>query len=317
MLIIWKLFKNARWLVLWLVCGCVLPAQAYVLDWDAVAWPTNQQWSDQPGAVSATFSNVQGSGINVTVSVTQAPATTDANTANPTTTPNDSGLELNSTDNALQVDLDADNGAYVDQTFNNGGTEDYLVFTITFSETVDFVSYTLQDIDFGNTFISRYQDSVVFDPANQPTSLTLLGSNGDGTGTFDAEIYTLGSGDSAIRGIATNGATNLTGNQNDGSTSGHVQVDYAGSFTSGTSFSFEYGSLDGSSVLGSPFGSGLFVTPPSLQRIALSDITFTVPEPSTYVTGALLLGLAGWGVFRQWCRRRDASQRTSSRTPAA
>jgi hypothetical protein len=206
---------------------------------------------------------------------------------------------LNSGDDALQVDLDGDGGAYVDESFNDGGTEDYLVFSITFSGTVDSVSYTLQDIDLGNTFISRYQDSIIFDPANQPSSLTRLGSNGDGTGTFDAEIYTLGSGNSAIRGIATNGATNLTGNQNDGSTSGHVRVDYAGTFTSGTTFSFEYGSLDGSSVLGSPFSSNFFVTPPSVQRIALSDISFTIPEPSTYVTGALLVGLAGWGLYRQ------------------
>ncbi len=281
------------------------PVQAFVLDWDTVAWPTNQQWGDVGGTtggdtVSATFTNVDGSGINVTVSVTQAPATTDADTSDPGGTPTDSGQELNTVDNALQVDLDSDSGAYVNETFNDGGTQDYLIFTITFSETVDFVSYTLQDIDFGNNFISRYQDSIIFDPANQPTSLTILGSNGDGTGDIDAEIYTLGSGDDAIRGIATNGATNLTGGENDGSTSGHVLVDYSGTFTSGTSFSFEYGSLDGASVLGSPFTSGFFVTPPSLQRIALSDITFTVPEPSTYVTGVLLLGLAGWGAFRRW-----------------
>lgn len=261
------------------------PARAYVLDWDSVNWPNNRQWNDVTGAVSTTFNNVDGSGINVTITVTQSNTTNDADTFNPGGTPEDTGLALNSgsLEDALQVDLNADD--FVDSTFGNGG-DDYLTISITFSATVDFVSYTLKDIDLGNSGGSTYQDSVLFNSSNLPSSLTRLGSNGDGTGSFDAQIV---SGNTAIRGIATFNGTSSTanrlGNENDNFTSGNVQVDYAGNFSSGTAFSFEYGSLNGSSV-GLSFGN------PTQQRIALLDITFTVPEPSTYAAGALLLGAA-------------------------
>lgn len=265
--------------------GLLFPSssRAILLDWNAVNW-TSTWGGTPPTSVSQAFT-VEG--VTVTITIARGSNTGTGEVSNPTSTPDDVNTPVTNAANeqGLMVDVD-----YTSRTSNytyaGGATDDYLTFTIAFSQTVNNVSFNLWDIDLGNDNTpSRYQDVVIFNNSGVLPTLSLQAGN------TDSEIFTDASGNSAVRGIASLGSSTNTGNENDTSETGNVNVYYG--TTGVTSVSFRYFSGDGTrNGTDINFSSGN----PTLQRISLSDITF-VPEPSTWAAGGLLaLLLAGHGL---------------------
>lgn len=258
-------------------------SHAILLDWDAVNW-TSTWGGTPPTSVSQAFT-VEG--VTVTITVARGSNTGTGEVSNPTTTPDDVNTPVTNAggEQGLMVDVNYNNMT-TNFDYTPVGGDDYLTFTIAFSTTVNNVSFDLWDIDLGNDGTpSHYQDVVIFDNAGTLPSLSLVAGN------TDSEIFTDNDGNSAIRGIATLGLTNNTGNENDTSETGNVNVNYGS--TGVTSVSFRYytgnGTRNGTDV-------NLGTTDPTLQRISLHDITF-VPEPSTWISGGLLaMLLAGHGL---------------------
>src|SRR5690606_26210898 len=83
-----------------------------------------------------------------------------------------------------------------------------------------------------------------------------------------------------------------TGTATDSTGAGNVWLNFSDQVTS---ISFTYGNGPGTQ------------SDPGQQAIGIGDITYTVvPEPSAYLSGLLLLGLAG----RHWWRRRSLKNTT-------
>lgn len=240
---------------------------AAVLDWNAVDWTAR---FGSGTTASQTFNNVDGSGVNVTITVTAGPNTGNGELNDPTNLPEDTNTPISHNYETAQQAL------MIDANFTNR-TNDFITVTISFSQTVYGVSYELWDIDLGNSGVSTYQDRITLDRSNQ--TITILGSNNaDGSTAVDAAVQA-GTNNTVIRGIATSGSTSNLGNENDALNSGDVRVDYGGGGL--TSLSFTYTSGDGSPVAG-PFGNNT-----TLQRIALGDITFS-PVPEVFSGGGAL-----------------------------
>lgn len=267
---------RTRSLILALAAFACVSARAAVLDWNAVNWTTTFGTGT---TASQTFNNVDGTTVDVTITVSAGPNTANSELINAGTLPDDVSTPINHnynpTDQSLLVDVNYTNR-------NN----DFVRFTITFSEAVSNVNFELWDIDLGNNpGVSTYQDLIQnFTQNGSATSptFTLLGSdNQDGSTAVDAAIV-----GNTIVGVGSNGSTTSNGNENDALNSGDVRVLYSGSGI--TSVSFEYWS--GSGV--PPLGSAL-PTNPTLQRIALHDILFTaIPEVNTGLFALLACGMA-------------------------
>lgn len=243
--------------------------QVSTLDWDTVDWTAT--WNSVSGrTVSQTF---DVDGVDVTISITRPVSGDFAGSTRPD-------------DTSTPIARSSGQGLVVDAVFDELYT-DTIEFSITFSETVYDVNFEIWDIDLGNFLVlfSRYQD-IVSGFSGDPT-LTAVGSGSD---------VNIDNTNNVLTGVASNGRNFFVlGSENDSQTSGDVRVDYGG--TRLTSVSFQYSSGDDLGILpGSDFS-------PSLQRIALGDISFTVvPEPSTILVAALVsifLPIAEW-----WRRRR-------------
>lgn len=221
-------------------------SHAYVLDWETSS--TGSGWT----SASNTISNVNGSGINITVSVT------GDNIINSTPTVTNSPVSTGG--NSLLTDVDWDNAG-----------ADTLNFTISFSGVVDSVDFTLHDIDIGNFRIFGFPVSVYQD---EISNIAATGTGVSGptlTTSLDNQI----SGSTVI-GIASDGDTgNPLGNENDALSTGDVGISFTGTDIDQITFSYTKGPS-------SPAN-------PTLQRIALGDIQFTVPEPGAWVALVSLL----------------------------
>jgi hypothetical protein len=160
-----------------------------------------------------------------------------------------------------------------------------IIVTVTFSQLVVINSLAIFDIDTFNT--NSFQDQI----------RTISASNG--TSTFNATIAADPSF-VTVAGSGTAGAT-LTGILGAGGAdgAGNTTSEGTGTISFGSnainSFTFTYGN-----------GSGSQANPTS-QHVALGDITFTIPEPSTYLSAAFLilgLGMHGW---RKRCAKKNFS----------
>jgi hypothetical protein len=240
-----------RW-VLGIASGIFLGGEvrASVLDWDVVSWTA--------GSLTATYTNVDGSGVDMTVTVSGE--TGDFLNEDGAPTPqisNNITGGLTPAQNALLF--------YVDW----GNENDTITVTVTFSQLVNNVSYDLFDIDRG-------------------------GSAGGGSRTFVDEISTITATDGTTTYAATIGtsAENTTegagtgisiygngGNPSDTSGDGNASISYGSSAVN--SLTFTYGNRSNSQ------------TNPAAQAISMHDINFTiVPEVPTGIPAVLVCLIA-------------------------
>jgi hypothetical protein len=267
------------WLAL--IIAAAQTAQASVLDWDNATIDWTQTWtSNAVFSINQTFNNVDGSGCNITITLTRGNSTF-LNEVNGTsgTQPNDDQTPITfNSESSLRVDVDYSNR-----------TNDFVTYTITFSQPVVNATFQIWDIDLGNTSgTSTYQD-VIGNFTGTPT-LTTVGNATD--------LIVSGS---TFRGIASLGSNSSLGNENDNDGTGRGLVDYSDLLADQlTSLSFTYFSGNGS-------GAGVSIpTDPTLQRISLHDIYFTVvPEPSTWAAAAALAVFATVQTVRAMRRRRQ------------
>jgi hypothetical protein len=281
--------RRRTWLAAAVLIMSLTPGSqaAVTLDWDVVDWTQSWPTSSSGGAsVSQTFNNVQGSGVNVTITLLAGPNTATSSEA---ITPGGSNS------NPLPDDLNgspltnggSEQALMIDANFSNY-TNDYITVQIGFSTAVRNVSFNLWDIDYGNSagfFFgigrSQYRDVVSSIAADLgvPADLTLASLGGDVTVSGNTLV-----------GVATNGnSSNPAGNENDTTSLGTGNLNFGSQAV--TSVSFRYSSNYG--------GTG---TDPTLQRIALHDISFNliaVPEPSAC---GLMLVTGVVGLYRR--RRR-------------
>lgn len=255
-------------------------SRAFVLDWDVVTSGGTTNLPTLPGTPfvfqSTTYNNVDGSGIDVTVSFGY---TTGGGSMVVDTVPDyifrTTPIIGDTTGAGIRIQFDADNASAFVRT------------VISFSQPVRNLELEIWDVD-----RSSWRDEVRNITGNataggtfNPASITPLATNTVGHSTT-ANSVTVNENPNPDNPLTTDGGAD-------------VRINFGS--TSTDSVVFDYGN--------NPTGVGN----PSGQLIWFSAFNFEpVPEPSTYVTGALLLGLAGWGVFRQWRRRRDANPRTGS-----
>ncbi|WP_309380713.1 PEP-CTERM sorting domain-containing protein [Cerasicoccus frondis] len=221
--------------------------QSYTLDWNSLSWT--------PGSTSQTFTNVDGSGVDVTVSI--------------------SGGTFLGGYPRLSTDITGGGPAgqnYLMMLINESSSGNGATVSIQFSSDVESLSLGMFDVDTGTGgFYSRsFRDQITF--ADAPDSLT---------------------GSSANLVVNSTTVLGLYENANN-SANGNVNASYSGARNNVTFF----------------YGAGPFTqSNPAQQGISLSDMTFTyvspIPEPSTYLIGAALLGLLGCDV---WRRRRAKRQ---------
>jgi hypothetical protein len=226
-------------------------------------------WQAQAWTAGA-LNNGAGYVINgTTVTVTISGQTADLITFSGVTAPDDSTLVDGGTgEEALYLGVDHDNR-----------DTDTITVTVSFSRAVTINSFSIFDIDTFNT--NSFQDQIrniqatlsgggtVYGnlTATDPAYVTVSGS-GTAAGTFTAVLGAGGSGG------AGNNTDDGTGTINFGT-------------SSITSFQFTYGNGSGS------------IADPTSQHVALGDITFTVPEPSTYLSGLLLVSLVAVQMVRR------------------
>jgi hypothetical protein len=89
-----------------------LSLHAAVLDWNAVDWTARWNTGTPNNPVSQTFTNVDGSGVDITISIQRGPSTGATEVSNATTTPDDTSTPISHnydpTDEALRVDVNFD-----------------------------------------------------------------------------------------------------------------------------------------------------------------------------------------------------------------
>lgn len=266
----WQALGGA--LLLWGLSS--LPVQAIVLDW-ATATSNGANTPDLPadpagGAVSTTYTNVGGSGIDVTVTF-QAFTPSGGTIAVDTvadyinrTTPISGDTE----GGGIRIDYDASNDSA------------YVRMTVSFSQPVNNFQLEIWDVD-----RSSWRDEV--------RNIT---GNATAGGTFNpASITTPGTNTVSIATTANSATAARDPNPNNPSTSdGGADVVINFGSTSMTSLYFDYGN--------NPSG----VSNPNEQLIWVSGFSFdaVIPEPSTYAAGILLLLTLG---VTEWARRRRRS----------
>ncbi|GHB96828.1 hypothetical protein [Cerasicoccus arenae] len=126
---------------------------ASTLDWDALSWT--------PGSTSQTYNNVDGSGVNVTISISGGSFLTNYPQLNTDTTGGVSPAQK-----SLQL--------YINESSQGNGA----TVTISFSSAVNSLTLNLYDVDTGSGgFFSRtFRDQVNFNQT--PSSLTGSSANG-------------------------------------------------------------------------------------------------------------------------------------------
>jgi hypothetical protein len=245
-------------ILLTLLAPCV---QAITLDWDTVTWTAgtlSKGYDIDPAKA--------GNDITVTVSGNTTQLTTELASGNPMTpaiTPDFQG-GLGTAQNTLCLAVN-----FANQSQAVTVTVD---FSAQYASGVQFVSFTLFDIDFSNTTGNTYQD--------QLRSITALSI--DGT-TQVAPIITT-SANNTLSGSGLTQVVDGTVSASDlgpGSGNGNVTISFGG--TAIKSLTFTYGS-----------GSGT-VPDPTYQHVGIHDISYTpVPEinPAWSAFGSCLVAAA-------------------------
>jgi hypothetical protein len=250
------------------------PLQAFVLDWDTVTSGGTTNLPTLPASPgswsSTTYNNVDGSGIDVTVSFRVY-------------TPDGSSITVDTV--ADYVDRNTPivgdtTGAGIRIQFDANNSSPYVRTRIRFSEPVRNLNLEIWDVD-----RSSWRDEI-----RDITGRTIIGSGGV---NFDPASITPASTNTVGHSTTANSVTvNENPNPDNPSTSdGGADVLINFGSTSTQQVRFDYGN--------NPTGVG----DPSGQLIWFSAFNFEpVPEPSTYVTGAFLVVLAG---FAWWHKRRQ------------
>lgn len=265
---LWQALGGA--LLLWGLSS--LPVQAIVLDW-ATATSNGANTPDLPanaagGVVSTTYTNVGGSGIDVTISFQAF-------------TPGGSSISVDTTSDYVNrttpISGDTHGGA-IEISYDASDDQPYVRVTIAFSQAVENFQMEVWDLD-----RNSWRDEV--------RNITRVAPGG---GTFNPASVTAAS--TNTEGITTTAnsarANNNAGNPSTSDGGADVLIDF-GTGAANSVF-FDYGNYT--------FG----VDDPATQLIWISGFSFdaVIPEPSTYAAGILLLLTLG---VTEWARRRRRS----------
>ncbi|MEO0795325.1 MAG: hypothetical protein AAFX93_09195 [Verrucomicrobiota bacterium] len=139
-------------LVSWVCFVPILSAQSFTFDWDSVSWGS--------GTTSNTFNDVDGSGVDVTISISGGSFLAGF----PQITQNQTG-GLSPAQDALEL--------FINESASGNG----LTLTMTFSEEIENLSLTLFDVDTGpgGFFSPTFRDQVTF--AETPTTFSDSAAN--------------------------------------------------------------------------------------------------------------------------------------------
>jgi hypothetical protein len=215
---------------------------SYTLDWNALAWTA--------GATTTTYTGIQGSNLNVTVTLSGSYFVAGF----PDDTRNFTGGIANQ--DSLQITVD-----YPDRV-------QFTTVTLTFSQQVNSLTFSLFDIDLGTGGNNSAHEDLVYD----------FTSNGSATLSVTPGSTHSWNGSQLV---GTAAAANNTAD-------GNALINFSGSFTQ---VSFKFGTLAGSPPN------------PGQQSIALSNLTIVpIPEASQIVPLAVLF--IGFAAFQG--RRRLA-----------
>ena len=258
-------------------------ASAFTLDWDQVDWAQGDE--------QHTFYNVQGSGIDVTISLnlSKDSATYRNGWWGGYRTTTDWINDAPNDNTTFGGDWGAENGEslYLGLDFATDDlTKSYLDVTISFSQPVLGASFDLFDVDaYGYNYQGGYETGIQFVDIIEHIEGS---NNGSNVGSGNVGYY-----DDKINAVTHNGETSYYGdtsltNSNDQNDNPHSTLSLNWGSQTVDSVSFRY----------SP-GSAA-VRDPGTQAIGLSDISFyaynAVPEAGTILlgglSGLLLLGLA-------------------------
>lgn len=275
-------------------------AQTSVLDWNTVDWTAT---GGAGSTISQTFTNVDGSGIDITISLTLTGDTVyhqDPNrwwrNYNTTSDWINGGPDDNNTfggDGATQageslymgIDLASDDI-----------TQSYLDVTIQFSQAVSSASFSLYDVDrYGYNYQGGYETGIQFEDVIEQIEGSYMSTTVAGSVTHNTSYINQFTNAS---GTAYMGNTDLYDvyDQNDNPAS---TLNLAWSSPVDT-ISFRYGSGPGA------------VADPGTQAIGMSGISFyqyqAVPEPGTYLLGAL----GSLTLFFSFIRRRNRMKNKKS-----
>jgi len=225
-----------------------------MLDWNAVNF-TDTFSGGGDTTLSQTFTNVDGSGISVTITLELGSSTAQSELVNFA----DNNTDFNGRGGALDLFVD-----YNDASGGNASrATDFVKVTISFSQPVINAAFQLWDVDYSNGDSGKYQDVVrkfVTDTAVSP-SLSLV------SGSPRAQLFTDVDG-GAARGIDAASDAGIAGDMN---------VNYGTNMLQSISFNYVPGDGTNNSE-GLPLFTVADVQPTG-QHIGLSAITFSaVPE---------------------------------------
>lgn len=263
-----------------------------ILDWDNVNW--------NAGSTNQTFYNVEGSGVDVTISLSLS---NDTNWyPKPYSWNNGEYAKTEWLDDSRDDNKEFGGDGYTqnEESLNLGvnfasddRTHSYLDVTISFSKSVQGVNFELLDVDsYGYNYVGGYETGIQFVDVIEQIESEFQGSTGaDGNVSYDSSKID----------TATNGNDTLYyGNTilNDG---GHDQSDNPASV-----LNIYWGvPVDAISFRYSPGSDS--VRNPGQQAIGLSDISFMsytpVPEPSTYIMGGLSSFFILFSVIRKQSKK--------------
>lgn len=258
-----------------LVAPATQVIHAFVFDWTGRTF--NIPTDPSPGTISQTYTNVDGSGIDFTVTLTVQGTVSYISSGGDTYPIVSSAFEI---DDALDIWIDA------------GNRTSSILITVSFSAPINNLNLQVFDLDTNNDSDNPngYRDQVRNPVATAPDS-----------STFGATLTTNGTHTIANNGSTTASATSIiaTGNLSDDDNDGTVNISFGTGFAS--SVSIEYGNPNNGTVLADP----------SSQAIGFGNIAFTVPEPSTYAA-AVILSVLGMGHLIRRHQRKVRSQGSST-----
>lgn len=263
---------NIRVIPLTFLVGIILSqgSNAFVFDWTGRTF--NIPTDPSPGTITETYTNVDGSGVDFTVTLTVQGSVNYITSGGTTYPVVSSAFEI---DDGLDVWIDT------------GDRTSSILFTISFSSPLNNLEMQVFDLDTNDDSSdpNGYRDRL-FDPvATAPDS-----------STFGATLTSNGTHTIANNGTTTASATAVipTGNLADNDTAGTVNMDFGTGFANSVSFSY-----------GNP-NDGTVLTDPSSQAIGFGNIAFTVPEPSTYAAGILLVIMGLGTMVKRLLRKRKS-----------
>jgi hypothetical protein len=258
------------------------PAHGLLLDWDLLTWT--------PGAQNTTYSNLNGSGIDVTISLSitgavfynygglPGPAINNrlGGDAGPTNNGDLTDALGNPSPDSLFLHMDAT---------SNNRLNSYIDVSISFTRNgsgvgVRGVGFSIFDVDHGSGTSGNYS----FDDTIERISGSLSGNSVAATVNAGSNIITTNNVATGTPGVTT---TTYTGNINSSDLPSSVlNVGWGTQFVDTVSFRYSSGARARSN--------------PSEQGISLSDIAFyPVPEASTWTAGIALSALCAAYALRR------------------